>query len=104
MLNGAAVEAWPVNVPVPLFLTTNVASACEPTPTVPKSAEAGVTASTGCGAGPPGPTVHSSDVPSVSTGVLKPYWVATSGPTWIPTVADAPPSRSGHSPPTVVSG
>ena len=37
MLNGATAVAWPVSVPVPMFLTTNVWSADESTATVPKS-------------------------------------------------------------------
>ena len=49
MLNGAAVVAWPVSVPVPVFWTTKVASAEPPTVTVPKSREAGVTPIAGCG-------------------------------------------------------
>src|SRR5262245_51985383 len=100
MLNGAAVEAWPLRVPVPVFLTTNVAVAAAPTGTVPKFAEAGVTPIAGCEVWP---SVHRRDVWSASTGALKPTTVATSGLTWTPMVADAPASRSGHSPPTVVS-
>ena len=91
MLNGAAVLAAPVSVPVPTFWTAKVTSADAPTVTVPKSREAGVTAITGCGAWP---SVHSSEVPSASAAVWKLNMVATSGDTWTPTVAVAPPSRS----------
>src|SRR4030095_10741762 len=60
MLNGAAVLAAPVSVPVPTFWTAKVRSADAPTVTVPKSRESGVTAITGRGAWP---SVHCSDMP-----------------------------------------
>ncbi len=100
MLNGVAVLASPVRVPVPVFLTTKVRSADEPTVTVPKSCVAGVTSIAGCGAWP---AVQSNEVPSASAGVWKLNMVPTSGDTWTPTVAVAPWSRSVHSPPKTVS-
>ena len=87
-------------VPVPAFVTTTVLSAAESTATVPNSCEAGVTPIAGCGAWP---SVHNSEVPSASAAVWKLNMVAASGETWMPTVAVAPPSRSGQSPPNVVS-
>ena len=100
MLYGAAVVACPVRVPVPVFSTTKDASAEPPTETFPKSRVVGVTPIAGCGAWP---SVHSSDVPSARLAVLKLHCVATCGPIWMPTVASAPPSASGHCPPNVVS-
>jgi hypothetical protein len=100
MLNGAAVLGRARQRPVPTFWTAKVLSADAPTVTVPKSRESGVTAITGSGAWP---SVHSSDMPSASEAVWKLNMVATSGDTWTPTVAVAPPSRSGQLPPKIVS-
>ncbi len=49
MLNGAEVEALPLSVPVPVFVTVKVRSDELPTLTLPKSRELGVTDMTGFG-------------------------------------------------------
>ncbi len=64
MLKGAEVEALPLRVPPPVFVTVKVRSAELPTATLPKSSELGVTEMAGTGNA-------ASIVPRLSVLVLK---------------------------------